>query len=333
MKQNQEYYNFMNLQEFYDKQGILYDDIYMRWIKDIVNTKIGMFTYDNLPKGLTSQIVEMCLIFNRNLCWYYDERLERVILCRYIFGGDYDLYWKPVNVNLLTISGKPVKYNVPYEDIILFRDNTLDIPPYLTLNSYIDKIITIEKTIDILIKLIRIPAIFQGSKESISTLKILLKKITDFEGIAISDKALTADSLVQFPVTLPCKLEELYDLLRKYKEQALASIGIYSVDEKRERIVTSEIMAQNDYVDFVYSNMYNERKLSIDLVNEKYGLNIKINEVYTENKKDEMDINAYGINKVEQAKANATIKVEEIKNEGDVKVAEIESKGDNNVPH
>ena len=76
-------------------------------------------------------------------------------------------------------------------------------------------------TIDILIKLIRIPAIFQGSKESISTLKLLLKKITDFEGIAISDKALTADSLVQFPVTLPCKLEELYDLLRKYKEQAM----------------------------------------------------------------------------------------------------------------
>ena len=201
------------------------------------------------------------------------------------------------------------------------------------LNSYIDKIITIEKTIDILIKLIRIPAVFQGSKESISTLKLLLKKITDFEGIAISDKALTADSLIQFPITLPCKLEELYDLLRKYKEQALASIGIYSVDEKRERIVTSEIMAQNDYVDFVYSNMYNERKLAIDLVNEKYGLHIKINEVYTENKKDEMDINAYGINKVEQAKANATIKVEEIKNEGDVKVAEIESKGDNNVPY
>ena len=81
------------------------------------------------------------------------------------------------------------------------------------------------------------------------------------------------------------------------------------------------------------TDLYNERKLSIDLVNEKYGLNIKINEVYTENKKDEMDINAYGINKAEQAKANATIKVEEIKNEGDVKVAEIESKGDNNVPH
>ena len=104
MKQNQEYYNFMNLKEFYDKQGIQYDDIYMRWIKDIVNTKIGMFTYENLPEGLTSQIVEMCLIFNRNLCWYYDERLERVILCRYIFGGDYDLYWKPVNVNLLAPS-------------------------------------------------------------------------------------------------------------------------------------------------------------------------------------------------------------------------------------
>lgn len=327
----QEYYNFMNLENYLSKKGINYDDTYFRWVKDIINTKVGMFTYDNLPYQLTSQIMELSLLFNNFLCFYYDKKIEQVILCRYIYAGDFNLYWKPITVTLLTISGKPVAYNVPYEDIVLIRDNTMDIIPFITLNGWINKIIEVERTINAYLTISRLPAVFQGSKESVSTLKLLIKKAIDFEPIAIMDKALTADIFKQFDIKFPTTLEDLYNLLRKYKELALSSIGIYSVDEKRERIVTQEIITQNDYVDFVYSDMYNNRKNAIDEINKKFNLNIKLNETYIENKKDEMKLNKESIVQQEDAKAKAQIKVEEVKNDGKIAVARIESESDNNV--
>ena len=58
----------------------------------------------NLPDGLTSQIIEQSLMFNNFLCFYNSNEFG-LVLCRYKFGGEYDLYWKPKTVDLLTISG------------------------------------------------------------------------------------------------------------------------------------------------------------------------------------------------------------------------------------
>ena len=101
----------------------------------------------------------------------------------------------------------------------------------------------------------------------------------------------------------------------KYKEMALGSIGIYSVDEKRERIVTEEVKATNDFVDFIYNGMVQERENSIKKVNEKWGHNIKLRESYVENVKDEQDLEARGVKLESEAEASAEPE-KEVKDDG-----------------
>lgn len=296
------YYNYNNLENYYKQLGIEQPATYLRWVKDIINTKICMYEYDNLPKDLTSEIVEKALMFNNYLCFW--KAPDGVVLCRYRFGGVYNLYWKPVNVDLLTLSGQPLAFGVPYEDIVLIRDNPMDIIPFLTLNNYIDKIIEQEKTLDTLIRLVRFPTILSGDKEQAGMLKNLLKKNINCEGFIIANKEFK-EHLEQFDINMPCKLIEAYEIMEKYRNLAIGSMGIYTVDEKRERIVTAEIQATNDYVDFVYEGMTRERERSIKECNERFGTNIKMREVYIENKRDEIEMLREETKAVEEPKALA----------------------------
>lgn len=312
MKDN--YYNYNNLQNYCDQNKLRYDAQWLRWIKDIMNTKVSMFTYDNLPNDLTSQIIEMALLFNNFLCWYYDENLGGLILCRYRYGSEFDLYWKPKKVELLSISGKLIKTNVPYEDIILCRDNTMDIIPFLTLNGYMEKIMEMEDTLSINVQLVRLPAVFTCSRKQVATFKALFKDIKRLEPFVFGDKDVT-DGLDQFDIKLPAALSDIYDLIDQYKNMALASMGIYGSDSKRERLITAEINANNDYTDFVYQGMLNERKLWIKQIKEKWNIDIKLNESYIESQESDTKLEAEKAGAIAEAENIETKKEEVVVNE------------------
>ena len=304
-------YNYNNLEQYMNQMGLLYDETYMRWVKDIINTKISMFEYDDLPSELTSEIMERALMFNNFLC-FADIPGQGVMLCRWRTDNIWNYYMKPISVNLMALNGKPLAYKVPYDDIVLVRDNSMDIIPFLTLNGWINKIIEKEKTLDSIFNWISLPTIISGDKEQVSSLKNLMKKASKREPFIVAAKNYK-DHIEQFDLRLPVQLSEVYDILKKYRGLTLASMGIYEVDEKRERIVTAEIKASNDYVDFVYQGMYNERKRFVEECNRKFGTNIKLRETYVENQEDDLDITA----KTSIAEAQGDLLIEEAKQKGE----------------
>lgn len=314
---NQQYYNYMNLREYMQKQGLSCPDDWLRWFKDLAVTKITQFYYDNLPGSLTSEIAETALMYNNHLC-LADVKGIGVILCRYIFGSTFDLYWKPERVDLLTLSGKTVATDVPYSDIVIVRDNPADIIPFITLRGWLDKILDKEKTLDILIQWVRLPTMLVGDKDQATALKGIVKKVTDYDGFVAGTKGFK-NHIEQFNVSLPCKLEEVSTLIEKYKNMALNSIGIYGADEKHERLLVDEIQATNDYTDFVYSGMYNERLRWVKEANEKFGLDIKLHETYVDNEKYDIE----NKRRMAMAMAKGTISVEEVKNEGKIEAAKV----------
>ena len=305
------YFNYMNLPSYLNQLGLRYDGQYLRWLKDIISTKISMFSYDGFPKEtkITSQILETALMFNNFLCFYRSKALGGLVLCRYIFGGEFDQYWKPVKVNLLTLSGKSIATDVPYEDIIPIRDNDMDIIPFLTLTSYIDQIIDFEDTLKMNMQLLRLPTLFTGSKSQVAQLKQMIKKVTDKEPFAIADKDFS-EAIQPVKFDLPVNPSSMYEIMEKYRNLALASMGIYGVDKKRERLVTSEIHAENDLVDFIYQSMLEQRKVAIDKLRE-WGYDITIKESYVENMKDETELEVEKSNMIEDGKAKAQEKIKE----------------------
>ena len=295
-------YNFYNLDNYLKQQGIeCTDGSYLRWIKAIINTKVGLFRYEDLPNGLTTQIMECALMFFSNLCLYNSKTLG-IVLCRYVYGGEYDIYMRPTKVDLLALNGSPIEYGVDFEDIILVRDNTMDITPFIVLRSYIDKIIEMEKTLDVNLVLLRMPLLFQCStKEQAIGLKQLFKKVSNFEPFTITDKTFKRENLVDTKFDLKVSPQQLFDLISEYKTLTLEDLGVYSAMGKKERALQLEVESQNDYVDFTYSNMKHERELTWKLAREKWGLKTKVVESYEVNKLEDIELKAIETREITQA--------------------------------
>ena len=310
------YYNFMNLESYLNKLQIKYDSGWLRWVKDIINTSVTMFSWKLDPKyELTSEIIEKALMFNNFLC-FADVPGIGFGMYRWRCGSEFNRYWKPEKVGLMTLTGKNVAWDYPYKDIVLLRDNPMDIIPFLTLNGWIEKIIEKEETLDSIFNWISLPLVISGDKEQVNMLKQVAKKATKREPFIVG-AAKFKDHVESFDIKLPAELKDVYDIMKKYRGMALASVGIYEVDEKRERIVTSEIQAQNDYVDMVYTGKYNERERARRECMEKFGVLIEIEESYMQNQRDEIELKK----QTAEAEKAPDVEIAKIKAEGEIKAA------------
>lgn len=297
------YYNYMNMNQFVKEMLLTgVNLLWIRYFKEICGGKMALFDYKNLPDKLTTRIIEEALMFNNQLCLYKSNGLNEVVLARFVPTSGYDIYYLPNKVNVISLSGVPLATRIPYSDIVPVRDNMLDIIPFLPIRDYIDRLMTIERTLDINVELLRLPTLFTGDTKSITSLQTLFRKIKNFEPYAIVDKSI-ANSIQVSKLDLNYDPTQIYELLERYRQLTLGSIGIYGADKKRERLITAEIESTNDFVDIIYDEMYRERTTWVDLANKKWGLNIELIERYVVNKEDEAEIKAKEAELIAEAEA------------------------------
>lgn len=275
------YYDFMNLNEAVKRElikgGLPW--LQFRYIKDMVNTKIGMFEYEgSLPDKLTSQIIETAIMFKSHLCFYKVPGIG-VVLGSYVPSSTYNYYWKPNKVNFLTLNGETIATDIPYEDLVLVRDNVMDIMPFLVIQEYLQKINDIEDKMFKVLNLASLPAVLTGNKKQANALKATAKNLGYKDPFIVADEGVV-DSVKTFDIQLRITPFDVYTVKRKYMNECLSSLGIYAPEEKGERLLVDEIAAQNDYTDFIYTEAKNERARFVRECNEKFGTAIELKETY-----------------------------------------------------
>lgn len=281
-------YDYNNLSSYLKRLSIE-GQIDFRYMHDIVNTKISMFEYKGLPEDITSEILETALCFNNNLCFYNSPTMG-VVLCRWLPLGEYSIYWKPKKVQLIALNGLSIANEVPYSDIVLVKDNKMDIIPFIFINEYISKMVEMENTLIKNVQLLKLPAVFTGNKQMVSTFNSLMKKVLDIDAFALTDKTVI-EEFKQFNIEFPVSPEEILSLYKNYKNMCLESIGIYGIEtQKRERLLVKEVQSQTEYIDFMYQMCLNERMRFINECNSKFNTNINIIEVYKQFREDEISL-------------------------------------------
>lgn len=310
------YYDFMNINSTV-KQHMIKGGLplsYIRYVHDIVNTKISMFKVKNIERidGLTDQILFTALMFCNNLCFYKRPGLGW-ILCYYVTGSKYTYYYRPEKVNLIAFNGARIAEDVDFKDIILVRDNTMDIIPFLVIADYVSRIIEIENSIFKVLKVASLPLALVGPKKMAAQLKVIAKEMGSDKPFICGDDSLP-DTLKGFNINVPVQPLDIYELKQKYRNECLSSLGIYSVEEKRERIVTQELVNQNDYTDFVYQGTKMELERMIKEMNSKdKELDWSLVEAYEVNVKEGIEEDAMKAHAVEKAKVDANPKEKEVK--------------------
>lgn len=251
------------------KQSLIKDAVpfELHYVKDIMSTKLAMFSYGNIEKipDLDSRTLEMALMFSNFLCFYKDPAIGWG-LYRYVVDGDLDRYLKPSSVTINTLKGVTVATHVPYSEIIVARDNEFDLPPFLCIFEYLVKMQHIDSVIMKTLDISALPLVLAGSKKMVNQYNSVIKQLTGGKMLIAADDSLV-DAVKAFKIDLPVQPVDTYLLKKEYRNECLTSIGIYSVEDKRERVLKGEQMSRNRYVDHVYTDMKNQRKYFVDKLN------------------------------------------------------------------
>ena len=292
-------YNLMNLNEFIKKVAIKNPGcLSFRDLKQYIELKMSMFSYKGLPDDLPPEVIRLALMYANHLC-FYKSAIHGLVFCRYLPSSTFNKYMLPSKVDLVFLNGTTVATGVDFKDIVRVRDNLMDIPPILWLAEYFDELHNVENTLNKVLDVLKLPAVFTGNEKTVTSFKNLIKKTLNFEPFAVGDKQMV-DAFNQFNIDMPVKLDEYISVYKNYKNMALESIGISGTEtQKRERLLVGEVESQSEYKNLTYIDFRNCQLSWIEELKEKYNEDVTLVETLVEYQDKEMD------RRVEEAKRTA----------------------------
>lgn len=247
--------------------------LYWDYLSRLRQLATSVYKWDNLPDNITTRFIEDKLFNTGMLGLAHDNNLGFIIAPATQFGL-LNTYDETSKYQLISNT-----YNKVFnrEDIALCRNNIDSRPTIATLSIYAQRISNIDKTIDMNMLLMRKPYYVQCEESQVVTIKNMFEKIDSYEPLILGNKALSPVEFNIINADVPYNIDKLQDYKMQLWNECLTFLGINNVStQKKERMVTDEVNANNESLELFSTSMLEYRQECCDEANKKWGLNIKV---------------------------------------------------------
>lgn len=241
-----------------------------------VNLAIKRFKWDNLPEGLTSDILEEMIITYGQLGAINDRGLIKILPAH--GTNRVNIYNQPIGYMLYGMNGET--HNVSSKEMVRLRNNPLGTPDKDNLLIFAKRLDNIEQTQEVNLFQQCMPKIIATNRDGILTAKNIIKKIKDFSFVILSrDKGINnqirQDDVID--TSSPYLLDKLSDYDNYMVNKVMTYLGINNANiDKKERLISDEVNANNDQIQSILDMYFECRQEFCKLVNEKFGTNITV---------------------------------------------------------
>lgn len=249
-----------------------YDEI----LNDFKNLAINRFKWENLPLGLTSEIMETMLMEKGQLfCFKRDTGSVTILPCT--GSGQINLYYQFDEYNVF--GGNGFTDTIKSDDGVRIKNNPTATNNIDNLQIYAKRIDDIEMTQDVNLFQQNIPKIILSDESGKLTAKNLINEIRKFKFIIFGKKTMTSQLAKSdvLDTTAPYQLDNLQDHKNTLINEVLTYLGINNANtDKKERVVVDEVNANNDFININLDLMYDLRVQACKEINAKFGTNISV---------------------------------------------------------
>lgn len=244
-----------------------YDKLYQKCL--------SMFKWKNLPPEIDERYLEMTLINQGYICFFKDEELNIYMALQCSAGGRFNIYNIPTRYQIFTPNGYHTVRTIKDSVLIYANLEHKPVVPILTYNAY--KIADIERTIEVNLVNLKRPYVILVPENKKTTIKALFNKIKENEELIIGDDSLDLSNFSIQSMITPNNTLELHTLKTRYYKEALSDLGISNFSsDKKERVLTDEIVSNQEEVSLSRDSMLKARKEACKKINEMFGLNIDV---------------------------------------------------------
>ena len=248
------------------------------FITNTLNKTQSMFFYKNLPSTIPQNELES--ILQRNGFAFFTKVENDFFVFDGGLGGELDMYYRPTKI---TVANPFLNLSKEY-DIFNDKDGVL-----IKNDFYLNGLLPIIGKYAVLLTdtgislntaavLTRLTMLISAKdNNTVESAEKFLEKILAGDFGVIAENAFLDGLKLQQSNVNNVKINELIELNQYYKSNLLAEIGLNSnFNMKRERLNETEILLNNDDLLPFVENMLFERQNAVKRINEKYGLDIKV---------------------------------------------------------
>lgn len=288
---------------------------YTDYLERMKKIALSMFEWVNLPDTMDARYLEMCLYYKGKAAILYDEDYG-FINTQAADSGYLNIYGLPTKLNCYSYSyNKMRELYIPGSDLpaeeecILVMNNYQQIPTASTIELFAYRLAEAQRTADINIAAQKTPILILTDKNQELTLRNLYAQYDGNSPVIFGDRnVLNEKPMDTINTQAPYIADKLQDYMRDIWNSFLTFLGINNLDEKKERLITSETGSNNELINMNMQSYLIPRKQACKEYNEKFGLtgtskaiDVKLrSDLYNLIKENESIVSNYEIEKGEE---------------------------------
>lgn len=278
-------------------------DIQQMLERNIAELAINRFQYSNLPDSIDSRFVEICLLFNGLVVWYWDKDFDKLLAVRgtetgYVNFVDNTVSFTTIGPGTQIVDAtdnvgfmpKVLSAYIPQADsekpeeekrmkAIPMYPNSLRVPDIDIVMIYSTRLATVDRTLEINTKNARRNKIVTASPNTqLSMINIARQQDEGVEAIQVTGAANPDQNITTLDLgILPDAYDKLSILRARWWNECMGLLGIDNANQdKKERLVAAEVGANDAQTDSMRYVALNARQYALDQINDVFGTNIKV---------------------------------------------------------
>lgn len=260
-----------------DLAMIVNNQTYINYLDRLKLIACSLFTWEGLDEVAgfgASRFLEMSLYENGRACFVKDKDLGYLAL-KVNPSDKLNVYNLPEKVLAWSIG---YNKNYKFDDVVYIMNNLLELPTSTTINLFAYRLYETERTIDTNLIAQKTPVLIEGDTKTILTLKNTYMSFAGNTPFIFGNKDYNINQkLNALKTDAPYLIDKLEIHKHEIWNEALTFLGIDNANtDKKERLITDEVESNNELINYYLNCFYKTRKQACDMINEKYGLNIKI---------------------------------------------------------
>lgn len=227
-------------------------------------------------------------LFDNGCCLFFEDPTDGK-LCLPCFGRKQNVYG-----DFLTYEA--TGFNATYRDIdaknaVLIENNKLRMPTEKAVLYFVAQLYELARSKDVNIKQLKLQTLFTATDNNILTVKKIIDEIDNNNWAIVTDSTMQLEDIVKaIPTGVKPYLAEFRDEYNAVMNEALTYFGINNSNtDKRERLITDEANANNQFIDSCAAMFLEARERACEEINKKFGLNLSVE---LRNKREEVPNNA-----------------------------------------
>ena len=242
---------------------------------------LNRYKWENLPNGIESRYIEQ-MLYDNGECAMFDHPNLGLCVLRSSSRENLNIYGEPTK---LTLSGFNEHRTVMMDECVRILNNDLGLPTQQNILYYSRRMAEIDDIIIQNLRQQRVPYLFATDENNSFSMKSLYDRIYQGEAAIFVDKEMLngqPENIMVIPTVAPYLVDKLQIQKQEMERELLTFLGINNTVEKKERLIVDETNSNNQFIKMSSDIGYKQRLLACEMMNEMFGLNVRVIETQDE---------------------------------------------------